>query len=65
MTLYTTHCPLCNIIESKLNSKNIDYTLVDDEEELNKLNFESFPVLLTNSGEYITGLKLNNYVNSL
>lgn len=65
MTLYTTHCPLCNIIESKLNSKKIDYTLVDDEEELNKLNFESFPVLLTDSGEYIIGLKLNNYINSI
>ena len=25
ITLYTTHCPRCMVLEKKLNAKNIDY----------------------------------------
>lgn len=30
VTLYTTHCPKCNVLEKKLDKKKIEYTLVDD-----------------------------------
>lgn len=34
ITLYTTHCPKCNILESKLRSKNISFTIIDDSDEV-------------------------------
>ena len=34
--LYSTHCPKCNVLEKKLNSKSIQYTIIDDIEELKK-----------------------------
>ena len=34
ITLYTTHCPKCEVLQAKLNSAGIEYTLCDDEEKL-------------------------------
>ena len=34
ITLYTTHCPRCRIIEMKLAQKKIDFTMVDDEDKV-------------------------------
>ena len=28
--LYTTHCPRCKVLETKLNNKNLEYTIVDN-----------------------------------
>lgn len=32
ITLYTTHCPKCNILQQKLDQKQIEYEIVDNEE---------------------------------
>ena len=45
ITLYSTHCPRCRILEEKLDDKGIDYTIVTDIEEMTKLNIMSVPVL--------------------
>ena len=45
ITLYSTHCPRCRILEEKLDDKGIDYTIVTDVEEMSKLNILSVPVL--------------------
>ena len=45
ITLYSTHCPRCRILEEKLDDKGIDYTIVTDIEEMSKLNIMSVPVL--------------------
>ena len=28
--LYTTHCPQCQVLEQKLNNKNIKYEIIED-----------------------------------
>ncbi len=43
--LYSTHCPKCRMIEKKLDQKKITYTVIDDVEEMKRLNFHSLPVL--------------------
>ena len=41
ITLFTTHCPQCNVLEKKLREKNIDFKLVDNEEEVEKVAIEN------------------------
>jgi glutaredoxin len=43
--LYTTHCPQCKVLETKLNRKSIDYSTCDDINEMKQLGFKSAPVL--------------------
>lgn len=62
--LYTTHCPMCSVLKSKLQSKNISFQEIDDVDEMMKLGIESVPVLkigekLLNFSEAVS------YVNSL
>ena len=45
VTLYTTHCPKCRVIEKKLSQKNIKYKEISDQEVMIKLGFKSAPVL--------------------
>lgn len=43
--LYTTHCPKCKVIEKKLAQKNIQYIEVTDVAEMQRLGFQSVPIL--------------------
>jgi len=43
--LYTTHCPQCKVLETKLNKKSIEYSMCDDVNEMKQLGFKSAPVL--------------------
>lgn len=45
ITLYTTHCPKCKVIEKKLAQKGIEYTEVTDKDEMINRGFKSAPVL--------------------
>ena len=45
VTLYTTGCPKCMVLESKLDSKNIDYTKETDADKMIELGFSSAPML--------------------
>ena len=45
IVLYSTGCPRCQVLKSKLDSKNIDYTIVTDVDEMVKKGIESVPVL--------------------
>ncbi len=45
ITLYTTHCPKCKVIEKKLAQKNIQYIEVTDVAEMQRLGFKSVPIL--------------------
>ena len=56
--LYTTHCPKCKILEERLNEKKIKYEVIDNIEELQKMNFKSVPNL------EIDG-KIYNYLDSI
>lgn len=64
LVLYTTHCPKCKVIESKLNAKKIEFDIVDDKSTLLKMGIVSVPVLEAD-GTRMDFLEANKYVNSL
>lgn len=45
VTLYSTHCPKCVILEKKLNQKKIEYQVVDDVDLMEEKGFLSLPML--------------------
>lgn len=45
VTLYSTHCPKCNVLEKKLKQKDISYEEVNDIEIMKEKGYLSVPVL--------------------
>lgn len=43
--MYSTHCPKCRILETKLNQKNIQYEECNDVGEMLSKGIETVPVL--------------------
>ena len=62
--LYSTHCPKCNVLEKKLNSKNIQYTIIDDIEQLKKCNIDAVPVLKVDD-KLLNFKEATNYINNI
>lgn len=52
VTLYSTHCPKCKVLTIKLAQKNIEYTEIDDLEEMKRLGFKSAPMLNVDGNLY-------------
>ena len=45
ITLYTTHCPKCKVLETKLQQKGLEYETVEDENIMVEKGFLSAPML--------------------
>lgn len=60
--LYSTGCPRCNVLIQKLNSKNIQYTVVSDVEEMEKKGIETVPVLEVD-GQMLQFKEATDWVN--
>ena len=45
VTLYTTHCPKCKVLEKKLEEIGIDYNLIEDEDIMMEKGFMAAPML--------------------
>ena len=45
ITLYTTHCPKCEVLKMKLDAANIQFQTVDDEEVMASIGMLSAPML--------------------
>ncbi len=43
--LYSTHCPMCNVLEQKLKSVPIEFTEENDIDVMVKKGFMSAPIL--------------------
>lgn len=43
--LYSTGCPKCHVLESKLNSKNISYEVCNDKDAMISMGLTAVPVL--------------------
>ena len=52
MILFSTHCPKCHVLESKLKQKNIDYEEVNDIEVMEQRGFTAVPMLEINGVVY-------------
>ena len=61
--LYSTHCPRCNIIATKLKQKKLNYTEVTDVEEMKKLGNTSAPYLSVD-GKLMDFSEANNWINT-
>jgi hypothetical protein len=48
ITLYTTNCPRCSVLEKKLEMKNITFEKNENVDEMLKLGFTSAPMLKVN-----------------
>ena len=59
--LYSTHCPFCNVVESKLKEKNISFDIIDDLNEVlakaKIYNTDTVPFAEID-GQYIPGREL-------
>lgn len=62
--LYTTNCPKCKILVSKLNQKNINFIECHDIEIMKKLGFETVPMLKVDEKILDFGQAIK-YLNSL
>ena len=45
VVLYSTHCPKCNVLSSKLNEKNIQYIEETDVDTMQSKGISTVPVL--------------------
>jgi glutaredoxin len=63
IVLYSTHCPQCRALETKLQKANIEYVLNDNKEEMLKLGFKSAPILQVD-GTYYNFAEAIGWVNS-
>ena len=50
--LYSTHCPRCEVLEKKLDKKNIAYEVHDDMKEMQALGIKTTPFLVVNGKNY-------------
>lgn len=64
ITLYTIGCPKCNVLEIKLNKKNIPYEKVTDIEVMKDLGITSAPVLKVEN-DLLQFSDANRYIDSL
>lgn len=61
VTLYTTNCPKCKILETKLERKNIPYSVVTDVSVMLKKGFAQAPMLEVD-GDLKTFAEANTWV---
>lgn len=64
LILYTTHCPKCKVLESKLKEKGIEYKEETDVSKLVEKGFKTVPVLEAD-GQLMPFYEANKYINSL
>ena len=65
MKLYTTHCPKCRVLETKLKQKNVIYEEVEDTDIMQKKGFNTLPMLELDDGELLDFMSANKYINNL
>ena len=60
VTIYTIHCPACNILEKKLTQANIPYEVFDDETQMGHI--EQFPMLQVDDGPLMSLKEANKWI---
>ena len=64
ITLYSTGCPKCKVLETKMNQKNIKYDVVSDVDLMQEKGFMSLPVLDVD-GKVMEFMPAINWVNGV
>lgn len=60
--LYTTHCPRCKVLETKLNEKKLSYTVVDNVDEMTGMGIMSVPMLKVDDN-LLSFVDANKWIN--
>ena len=53
ITLYTIHCPQCNVLRKKLDAAGISYQMIDDQKWLSENGYDKFPILEIEEGNQL------------
>ena len=54
ITLFSTHCPKCTQLEKKMQSKGIEYQIIDDIEAMKEMGLkDSMPKIKTPQGDIL------------
>ena len=61
-TLYSTGCPKCKVLKTKLDSKNINYNIISDVDIIASKGINTVPVLEVN-GDMMDFKTAVNWVN--
>ena len=64
VTLYSTHCPKCVVLEKKLVNAQVEFHLVEDQDTMIEKGFMSAPMLEVD-GEVMDFTKAVEWVNNL
>ena len=63
ITLFSTHCPKCNVLEKKLQQKNIVYEEINDVEIMKDKGYLTVPILEVD-GKSMDFKTANDWINS-
>ena len=64
ITLYSTNCPKCKVLETKLKIKKIEYTVFTDVDEMVVRGIKSAPQLELDDGSRLEYTEAVQWVNS-
>ena len=64
VTLFSTGCPKCKVLENKLKEKDVDFEKNVDTDTMKKMGLTSVPVLSVN-GNLLNFVEANKWVNEL
>ncbi len=62
--LYSTGCPKCNVLKSKLDSKKIQYETITDVKQMRSKGFLSAPMLQIDD-DYYSFSEAVKYLNNI
>lgn len=65
IVLYTTNCPRCNVLEKKLDNKNIKYTKEQDIHKMLELGIENTPMLQIDKDTLFSFKEAVDWINSM
>lgn len=63
MVLFSTGCPKCKVLETKLTAAGIPFTISDDADLMRELGFYEAPIL-EKEGEYLTFSQAIKWLNA-
>ena len=68
ITLYSTHCPKCRVLEQKMKQQNIEFTVIDDVDSVVEYgtnhNIKSAPILDVDGKAY-EFMQALNYIKEI
>ena len=64
ITLYTTHCPKCKVLEIQLQKKGLTYNTIEDTDKMIEKGFSTTPILEVD-GEVMDYTAAVNYLKRI